>query len=126
MLVLLNLLQNKETPRRAEDIHNHTLELAFNAGFLHEMRAFERAQRFVQGGGVAVGRLERRIGRVRFHMIDAHDAMHTLSSETKLAAQGPFFEMLRDLGREQARDWLDNKLEHVGQRSSVDIAELFA
>lgn len=126
VLVLLTPLERKETPRSVEEINSRTQELAFSNGFLHEMRAFMRAQNFVKGFPFALGQLERRIGKAKFHLIDAQDYLGELATETKLAAHLPFLETLRDLGREQARSWLQDNYGQVGRCSSANLAELFA
>jgi NTE family protein len=126
LLVMLNPLERRHTPRSADDILNRMHDLAFNAGFLHEMRAFAQAQSFVEASRFKLGRLERRIGRVRFHLIDAHSAMGELASETKLATHLPFLERLRDHGRAEAAAWLDTTFGQVGNRSTADLTALFA
>lgn len=125
VLVLLTPLGRKDTPRSAEEIHDRTLQLAFNNGFLHEMRVFARTQDFVERLPFPRGRLERRINKAKFHLIDAQDQLGELATETKLAAHLPFLENLRDLGREQARGWLESNYGQVGRRTSADLAELF-
>ena len=70
-------------------------------------------------------RLERRIARVNFHVIEAEELMSELKAETKLAANMRFFEMLRDQGRSRAKDWLQAHHAQIGKRSTVDLAELF-
>jgi NTE family protein len=58
-------------------------------------------------------------------VIDAQEQMHEFKTETKLAANMAFFELLRNLGRERARIWLQANYGEIGKRSSVDIGELF-
>lgn len=125
MLVLLTPLQHQDTPRSAQEIHDRALEIAFSSSFLHEMRAFVRLQTFVRHRLLPIGRLERRLARSRFHLVDAQDFMRRLASETKLAAHLPFLENLRDLGRERTRAWLASHFDSLGRRSSADLAALF-
>ncbi|MDN0073476.1 patatin-like phospholipase family protein [Crenobacter sp. SG2303] len=101
MLVLLTPLQHENTPRSAQEIRDRALEIAFSSSFLHEMRAFARLQAFARRQVLPIGRLERRLARSKFHVVDAQDFMRRLASETKLVAHLPFLESLRDLGREK-------------------------
>jgi NTE family protein len=62
---------------------------------------------------------------MNFHVIDAPEQMHGFKTETKMAANMRFFELLRNLGRERARAWLQANHGEIGKRSTVDLAELF-
>jgi len=125
LLVLLTPLKHKTTPRTAQEIKDRVLELAFNATFLREMRMFAHAREYVSQSLFRVGHLERRLARMNFHVIDAEEWLSELKTETKLAANMQFFEMLRDLGRTRARLWLHTHHAQIGKGPTVDIAKLF-
>jgi NTE family protein len=125
LLVLLTPLKHKETPNSAPDIKARVLELAFNSTFLREMRMFAHAREYVDQTVFRLGRLERRIARVNFHVVEAQELMRELKAETKLVANMRFFEMLKEEGRARAKDWLKAHHAEIGQRSTVDLAGLF-
>lgn len=125
LMVLLTPLKYKGTPHTAQEIKDRVLELAFNSTFLREMRMFAHAREYARESLFQVGRFERRLARVHFHVIDAQEQMHLLKTETKLAANMRFFEMLKNLGRAQAKLWLQTHHSQIGKRSTVDLAELF-
>ena len=125
LMVLLTPLKHKGTPHTAQEIKDRVLEVAFNSTFLREMRMFAHAREYAQESFFQVGRFERRLARVNFHVIDVHEQMHVLKTETKLAANMRFFEMLKSLGRARASQWLKNHHGQIGKRSTVDLAELF-
>ena len=125
LMVLLTPLKHKATPHTAQEIKDRVLELAFNATFLREMRMFAHAREYASQSLFRVGHLERRLARMNFHIIDAQEQLSELKTETKLAANMRFFEMLRDLGRVRAQLWLHAHHAQIGKRSTVDIAELF-
>ena len=125
LMVLLTPLKHKETPHTAQEIKDRVLELAFNSTFLREMRMFAHAREYVSQSLFRVGHLERRLVKANFHVIDAEELLSDLKTETKLAANMRFFEMLRDLGRVRAKAWLQSHHAHIGKRSTVDLAELF-
>jgi NTE family protein len=125
VLVLLSPLLHGETPRSAEEIRNRALDLAFNATFLREMRMYAHASEFAGRGWLPLGRLERRLGRTKFHLIEADELMSQIASESRLTTSLPFLEMLRDRGRERAKAWLAASFANLGQRSSVDLRAMF-
>ena len=125
LLVLLTPLEHKVTPRTAPQIKDRVLELAFNATFLREMRMFAHAREYAGQSFFQFGTLERRLAKANFHIIGADETLSTLKTETKLAANMRFFEMLKNSGRARAQAWLHSHHDQVGNRSTVDIAELF-
>lgn len=125
LMVLLTPLKHKGTPHSVQEIKDRVLELAFNSTFLREMRMFAHAREYASESFFPIGRLERRLVRLNFHVIDAQEQMYEFKTETKLAANMGFFELLRNLGRERARTWLEANYGEIGKRSTVDIGELF-
>ncbi len=125
MIVMLSPLQHAHAPRTAQEIHERALEIAFNATFLREARLLGEAQALANRSWLPLGRLERRVRRMRFHLIEAHDLLGALRTETKLIAHLPFLLRLRDHGRERALAWLADGGRHAGQRSSADLVRLF-
>jgi NTE family protein len=125
LLVLLSPLKHKETPHTVQDIKDRVLEFAFTATFLREMRMFAHFRDYVSKSRFPIGRFERRIAGTHFHVIDAQEFMSDLTAETKLAVNLQFFNTLKELGRAQAKAWLEQNLASVGKRSSVEISELF-
>lgn len=126
LLVLLNPLQREGTPRTVEEIEARITELGFSANFMREMRMFTQATEFSSPAFMTWGRLERRLQKMRFHMIDASELVSLERSETKLLAHSPFLELLRGQGRERARDWLSLHADGVGRRSTLDMKKLFS
>ncbi|WP_418318179.1 patatin-like phospholipase family protein [Piscinibacter sakaiensis] len=125
LLVLLNPLARDETPRSIDSINSRIAELAFSSHFTREMRTFAQAVEFAASGGLRIGRLERRLQKTRFHMIDSSGVRPLQRSDTRLLAYGPFLEMLRDQGRERGKAWLGSAFGDVGKRSTIDVRALF-
>ena len=129
LLVLLTPLHYSETPASAADIKLRLRELAFNATFLREMRMFAHLREQIGNSWLPewlpIGRFERRIGRLRFHAISADSLLGDLPAASKLAVSLPFFERLRDDGRQHARDWLTRHRAALGQQATLDLARLF-
>ena len=133
LLILLTPLRYAETPASAEDIRQRLLELSFNATFLREMRMFAHLREEVSTSvlpawvlnRLPVGRLERRIAQLRFHAITADALLGELPPGSKLAVNLPFFERLRDSGREHGLAWLEANRDSVGERATLDLERLF-
>ncbi|MEO6269575.1 MAG: patatin-like phospholipase family protein, partial [Lautropia sp.] len=74
----------------------------------------------------AMGRLERRLQKLRFHMIDSSEIPSLQRTDTMMLAHGPFLERLREQGRACAEAWLAGPFDGVGRRATVDIGRLFS
>ncbi len=126
LLVLLSPLEREGIPGTVAEIEARVVELGFSAHFMREMRMFAQAHEFSGPAFLSRGRLERRLRKMRFHMIDSSRVMSLERSETKLLAHTPFLEHLHDQGRERAMIWLDDHGDDVGQRPTVDVKKWFA
>ena len=103
------------------------MEIAFNATFLREAQLLAQAQHLARRRSLwPTGTLERRLRRMRWHVIDAQEPLGRLKVETKLIAHLPFLQRLQAQGRAAAIEWLDGAGRQAGRRSSVDLAALFS
>ncbi|WP_296489268.1 patatin-like phospholipase family protein [Rhodoferax sp.] len=125
LLVLLSPLRREGTPNTVQEIESRIAELAFSANFMREMRMFVDAVEFSSPTFLTWGRLERRLQKMRFHMIDASELVSLQRTETKLLAHGPFLALLCGQGRERATDWLAQSADGIGRRSTVDMNKWF-
>ena len=125
LLVLLSPLRREGTPRSVEEIEARIVELGFSANFMREMRMFAQATDYSNPAFLTLGRLERRLQRMRFHMIDSSRLVSLQRTETKALAHRPFLELLCGQGRERASAWLADDAEGVGKRSTVDVKKWF-
>ena len=125
LLVLLSPNKLGDKPQSAREIQARAVDIAFNSAFRREMAMITRAREYAGASPLRLGRLERRLHKLRFHLIEAERHMRTLPYESKLAAHLPFFESLRDKGRERARRWLRSTHADVGRKSSLNLASVF-
>ncbi|MEI8170468.1 MAG: patatin-like phospholipase family protein [Rhodoferax sp.] len=125
LLVLLSPLKHEGTPHTVEQIEARIAELTFSANFMREMRMFAQAIEFSSPSFVTWGSLERRLQKLRFHMIDSSQVVSLQRTETKLIAHTPFLALLRDQGRERAVEWLSNHRGDIGRRATVDLKQCF-
>jgi NTE family protein len=125
LLVLLSPFRREGTPHTVEEIEARIVELAFSANFMREMRMFAQATEFASPTFMTWGRLERRLQKMRFHMVDSSQLVSLQRSETKLLAHGPFLEMLCEQGRERAANWLGAHAGAIGHRATVELKQWF-
>lgn len=125
LIVMLSPLQYAQLPLTASEIQQRAVEIAFNATFLREVRMLAELQAQAQGSW-PLGRLERRLARLRFHLIEADGALSAMPGETRLVAHLPFLERLRDLGRASGLRWWQQHAARLGRHSSADLLGLFA
>ncbi len=126
LLVLLNPLRRDVTPRSVQEIETRIAALAFSTHFNREMHMLAHAIAYSRARGLNWGRLERRLQRLNFHLIDTSSLASLQRTDTKLLAHTPFLLMLRQLGLERAQLWLSDQGALLGERSSVDIQQYFA
>lgn len=122
LLVQINPIERKETPKTAREIMNRMNEITFNASLMKEFRAIDFVTRLIDDGKLSPDHYK----RVRLHRIAGDREMLDLSASSKMNAEWEFLTFLRDLGRETAGQWLDRDLGAVGHESSVDLRALFS
>ena len=125
LLVLLSPLRREGTPETVEEIEARIAELGFTAHFIREMRMFAHASDSARPSFLIMGRLERRLRKMRFHMIDASQVTALKRTDTKMLAHAPFLDLLRAQGEAQAGAWLAGDFDGVGRRSTVDVGKWF-
>lgn len=121
LLVQINPLERKETPKTSRDIHNRLNEITFNASLNKELRAIEFVSRLIEHEDLS----EERYKRVRMHMIEADDELASLSASSKLNAELTFLEHLHDIGRRAAEAWLAANFDQIGEKSTFNLTEFF-
>ena len=127
LLVTLAPLSHQTLPGDAPGIAARTLDIGFAAPFLREARWLAEAQADVHTGQWTLlrGTLERRLARLRWHLIDADEAVSHLPGETRLLPEWEFLCSLRDQGRQAARRWWDAHHKALGRASSIDALSCF-
>jgi NTE family protein len=116
ILVQVNPVERRDTPRTARDIINRLNEVSFNATLLKELRMIA-VLRQVANAGDSEGA---RWARMRIHRISSA-LMTELGYSSKLNAEWPFLCMLRDEGRSCAETFLSDHGAKLGVRSTLDL-----
>lgn len=119
ILVQINPVERRGTPRVARDIINRLNEVSFNAVLLKELRMIALLRQVADPGN-GEGALW---AGMRIHRVSS-DRMVELSYSSKLNAEWEFLTMLRDKGRETAEGFLATDGRNIGTRSTLDIDRL--
>jgi NTE family protein len=120
VLVQINPVERKETPKTAREILNRLNEITFNSTLLREMRAIEFVTRLIEDG-----KLDRKdYKKVHIHRISA-EGLKPLQASSKVNAEWRFLKHLHDIGREAAKAWEAENFDAIGQRSSIDLRAEF-
>lgn len=119
LLVQINPIETRKTPRTALEIQDRMNEITFNAGLLREFRAIEFVHRLIDDG-----RLEGTKYRdIRMHRIAADAVVEELSASSKINAEWNFLLYLKEMGRAAAADFLEQNFDSIGERATLDLSE---
>jgi len=120
VLVQINPVERRTTPRTAREILNRLNEITFNATLMRELHMLDLLTRS------GVPHRDGPATPVFLHRIDAGPVVGDLSDSSKLNAEPEFVEHLRRSGRLATEDFLLHQGEDLGRRSSFDIADFLA
>ena len=119
LLVQINPIERRRTPKTAMEIQDRVNEITFNAGLLREFRAIEFVRRLK-----ADGRLDNtRYRTIRMHRVAADAVVEELSASSKINAEWSFLQYLHEMGRAAAEDFLDQSYDAIGKRATLDLSE---
>ena len=121
MLVQVNPLRRHETPVSAHEIMNRLNEITFNSSLISEMRAINFVSKLVHEN-----RLDpQRYKDIHMHMITGGENMANYNASSKLNSSWQFFWHLKEIGYHAADEWLKNYKKAIGEKSSIDIQQVF-
>lgn len=121
VIVNINPMERDELPVTPQQIQNRINEISFNSSLLRELRAISFVQRLLEDGTLKKGTMS----RVLVHMIADDELMNDLSVATKLVPVPQVLARLKEAGRAATHAFLRSHKADLGQRSSVDLAEMF-
>jgi NTE family protein len=121
VIVQINPIERKGTPRSARDILNRVNEITFNSSLLREFRAIDFVARLLDDGQLDPAQYK----QVLVHRIAAEEEILPLGASSKLNTEGAFLSHLFEVGRRAAEDWLSVHFADLGKRSSIDLRAMF-
>ncbi|MGV0715247.1 patatin-like phospholipase family protein [Mycolicibacterium sp. XJ662] len=117
VLVQINPIERRQTPRTAREIHGRLTEITFNGNLLRELRAVAFVKRLLENGTLSAKNYK----DVRLHRIDASGVLDKYPASSRFNAGWDFFVKLRDAGRETAKAWIEEHYDAVGVRGTFDV-----
>jgi NTE family protein len=124
VIVEVNPLTREGVPRSATEIMNRVNEISFNSSLMREMRAIAFVTRLIEDETIE-GSSVSRLKKMLIHRISPGETIEKLGVASKYNPDFEFLQSLKRLGRERASSWLAANFDALGQRSSIDIREVF-
>lgn len=122
LIVLIVPLGHEGTPESQPEIAARETEFPFTSGFHRESEMLAAGiKRAHESKWPFVGKLEKQLRRMRWHVMDGGEVTGELHPESRMIAYVPFLESLRDAGREYAESWLGETGALVGRTSTADL-----
>jgi len=122
LLVQINPITRRATPRTAHEIQNRLTEITFNGNLLHELRAVDFVTRLIDCGKLSTSEYK----RVLMHRITGGEELDAFAASSRLNAEWSFFKELKDLGRAAAKKWLKKNYDAIGSRSTLDLKAAYS
>lgn len=121
LLVQINPLRREGTPMRSSEIINRLNEITFNSSLIAEMRAIHFVSKLYKEN-----RLDKKQYRdMRMHMVAMDEHKDGLNASSKLNTRWEFFQFLKEEGCAQTEAWLKKHWRDIGEKSTIDIEEIF-
>ncbi|MEM8788061.1 MAG: patatin-like phospholipase family protein [Pseudomonadota bacterium] len=121
LIVQINPMQRKGTPKTAREILNRVNEITFNSSLVRELRNMEFICRLLNEEKVSANEFR----DMKVHMIEGTEALLDLGASSKMNAEWEFLVHLRDIGRAVTDTWLAAHFDDVGERTTVDLTGMF-
>ena len=122
LLVQINPIERRQTPRATHEIQNRLTEITFNGNLLRELRAIEFVTRLIDAGKLSKDEYK----RVFMHRIHGGRELDAFTASSRLNAGWSFFKELKDHGRATAKTWLTENYDAIGVRSTLDLKAALA
>jgi NTE family protein len=124
VVVEINPLTREGVPRSAAEIVNRMNEISFNSSLMREMRAIGFVDKLIADPTFKppAGQAYK---RVLVHMIGSGETMQEFGVASKFNADLEFLLHLKEIGRARAGLWIEENIDSLGVRSSIDIREVF-
>jgi NTE family protein len=117
IIVQINPTERAETPRTPGEIAGRVNEITFNASLVAELRAADLLARLIRSDVLK----SEDYSLKRLHRIGGAGKLERYAASTTVDTSWPFLKQLRDIGREDAKAWLEQNFDAVGVESTLDI-----
>lgn len=118
VLVQINPTRRAATPRSPREITNRMNEITFNGALLKDLAHIEFVNDLLRRGDLKAGRFR----HIHLHRIGGGSDLASFTASSKFNAEWSFLTMLRDLGRSDAKAFLDAHVDRdIGVRSTLKL-----
>jgi NTE family protein len=117
IIVQINPIEREEIPMTAQEINNRVDEVSFNASLLAELRAADFVGRLIRKGLLKSDEYREE----RLHRIGGAGRLESFNAATKNDVSWHFLKRLRELGRNDAKEWLEENFDKIGVESTLDM-----
>ncbi|MEJ8475857.1 patatin-like phospholipase family protein [Roseibium algae] len=121
VLIQINPIERRETPKTAREILNRLNEITFNSTLLREMRAVDFVSRLIEEGKLSNDDYR----KIHLHRI-AGEELKPLQASSKVNAEWAFLSELKEMGRRAAETWVEENFETIGKNSTIDLRGEFS
>ncbi|MFZ4762998.1 MAG: patatin-like phospholipase family protein [Alphaproteobacteria bacterium] len=121
LLVRINPLFRRGTPKKAMDIINRLNEINFNSSLLAEMRAIGFVSKLIKDKKLN----DPHYKDMLLHMVALPTELSDLDASSKLNTSFDFFLHLKEAGRNAMSEWLIKHKADIGVKGTVDVAKNF-
>ena len=124
IIVHVNPIEREEVPTSPSAIMNRVNEISFNSSLLRELRAISFVHKLLDDGWIK-DEYRDRLRDIRIHSIRSDLALVDYDISSKFRTDWGFLTDLRDKGRAIADEWLAENFDDIGERSSVNLRQMF-
>ncbi|MGA7384272.1 MAG: patatin-like phospholipase family protein [Methylocella sp.] len=117
VIVQINPIERDAAPRSAHEIQDRLNEISFNGALLGELRAIDFVNRLIDSGKLSRDDYMRPF----VHRIGGGRYLESFPVASKLDASWPLIGKLHGLGREAAKQWLDDTYDSIGLKGTLDL-----
>lgn len=121
VIIQINPVVRPGIPKTAREIFGRVNEITFNSSLLRELRAIDFVTKLLEENKISTDDYR----CMNVHIIEARREMRPLGVSSKLNTEWEFIDHLFEIGRNAAGRWLDENFDHLGNRSTVDLREMF-
>ena len=121
IVVHVNPIQRPDVPTSTADIMHRVNEISFNSSLMREMRAVAFVTRLIDDHELD----DKKYHRMLIHWLGNDSFMAQLGTASQFYPEWDRLCRLHGEGRETARRWLNDNYEHIGRRSTIDLADKF-
>lgn len=122
LIIQINPTKRSGVPKSAREILNRVNEITFNSSLIHELRGIDYINRLLESGAVS-GDMHR---KMNIHIMGGGTNMEALDASSKLNTNWAFLRHLFEKGREVSDHWLHSHFDEIGNRSTINVCEMFS